>query len=314
MRVATMMRRGPGHRVAALLCASALMSTVTWLSPIASRADVPRIGVLVAGGSMGTGLNQLSDPEGLALDPQGKLLIADTGNNRVLTWPLGALDGVFRAGTGTASFSDSSLARPTDVAVVPNASPAGDIEVSDSDNARILEWPTGWPSGMTKFGGNGAGPATNQLDMPTALAVTPWSDTYVADCGNNRVMVWSLGSTSGVAVAGAGAGLGSGPGSSLRCPSGVAVDGHGTLYVADSGNNRVLSWTYGTKTGAVVAGGSGSSADFADLNNPHGLAVDKSGDLFIADTGNNRIVEWLKGANQGVVVAGGVQGPGLTQL
>lgn len=75
----------------------------------------------------------------------------------------------------------------------------------------------------------------------------------------------------------------------LSSPLGVAIDSSGTLYIADSANNRVLRETpsNGSYTQSVVAAG---------LLNPTGVAVDAAGDVYIADTGNNRvIVETLNG-------------------
>ncbi len=85
----------------------------------------------------------------------------------------------------------------------------------------------------------------------------------------------------------------------LSAPAGVAVDGAGNLYIADSGDNRVRkvtvagvistvagSGTVGTATGTD---GDGAAATAANLNHPTAVAVDGSGNLYIADSGNNRI-------------------------
>ena len=86
--------------------------------------------------------------------------------------------------------------------------------------------------------------------------------------------------------------------------SGVALDGAGDMFIADSGNSRVrmVPASSGTFYGqAMTAGdiytiagggtvlGDGGSALLAKLNNPSGLAVDPSGDVFIADQNNNRV-------------------------
>jgi sugar lactone lactonase YvrE len=66
-------------------------------------------------------------------------------------------------------------------------------------------------------------------------------------------------------------------------PSGLAVDGTGDVFIADTGNNRVLELSpSGTITPIAPAAG---------LNKPKGVEVDGAGDVFIADTGKNRVLE-----------------------
>jgi sugar lactone lactonase YvrE len=95
----------------------------------------------------------------------------------------------------------------------------------------------------------------------------------------------------------------------LYLPGGVAVDGAGNLYIADSLHNRIRmvcasatsSTIYGTScTGAgiitTIAGngnpsytGDGGPAASATLNDPGDVALDGAGNLYIADSGNNAI-------------------------
>jgi sugar lactone lactonase YvrE len=73
-------------------------------------------------------------------------------------------------------------------------------------------------------------------------------------------------------------------GNGLDHPSGIAVDKSGNLYIADTGNGRVLKETLsgGNYTQSIVVSG---------LSQPEGIAVDGSGNLYIADTGNNRVLK-----------------------
>jgi trimeric autotransporter adhesin len=77
--------------------------------------------------------------------------------------------------------------------------------------------------------------------------------------------------------------------------SGVAVDGTGNLYIADSGNNRIRKVTSAGIITTVVGNGSqgysgdGGPATSAQLNQPYGVAEDSTGNLYIADRTNTRI-------------------------
>jgi sugar lactone lactonase YvrE/predicted thioesterase len=90
--------------------------------------------------------------------------------------------------------------------------------------------------------------------------------------------------------------------SPIFLPDGVAVDGAGDVYLADTSNNRVRVVIGGVMK-AVAGGGSGGPGDgglakFSTLNNPNGILLTGAGDLLIADTGNHAIRK--------VTLAGGV--------
>ena len=82
---------------------------------------------------------------------------------------------------------------------------------------------------------------------------------------------------------------------SLRNPRGVAFDGFGNLYIADSGNNRIRAVnTNGVITtvagnGSATYAGDGGAATNASLRAPSSIAFDASGNVYIADGSNNRI-------------------------
>ena len=77
------------------------------------------------------------------------------------------------------------------------------------------------------------------------------------------------------------------PTSGLNFPNGVAVDGSGNVYIADTDNNRVLKETLsaGSYTQSTVADAASSG-----LYVPYAVAVDGSGNVYIADTGNGRVL------------------------
>ncbi|MFJ8470943.1 hypothetical protein ACIRD5_03280, partial [Kitasatospora sp. NPDC094011] len=102
----------------------------------------------------------------------------------------------------------------------------------------------------------------------------------------------------------------------LNRPIGLAVDGAGTLYIADCSNHRVRKVTtdgrIGTLAGTGAAGFSGDNgpAALAQLNQVRGLAADSAGTLYIADAANHRIRRITKDGRITTLAGTGVAGFG----
>jgi sugar lactone lactonase YvrE len=158
-----------------------------------------------------------------------------------------------------------------------------------------------WQASVHVLAGNGtsglrddAGRRAQFVD-PYGVAVGPDGLVYIADgAGGNRIRV--IGRDGLVATfAGGGAGFADGDARQARfdTPSGLAFDGHGTLYVADTGNNAIRRIS---TTGEVITVAGGRALEIVDggsqdaiFNGPIGIAVDASGRIFVADTYNDRI-------------------------
>ena len=132
---------------------------------------------------------------------------------------------------------------------------------------------------------------TRALERPVAVAAAG-TDAIVVD-GDRIVRVSSTGVVT--PVAGGSAGLADGPASQaqFRGPRGVAVAADGTIYVSDTGNNRIRAiaggnvWTVaGSRLG--FADGPGAQALFSQ---PMGIALTPTGSLLIADSWNQRLRE-----------------------
>jgi len=168
--------------------------------------------------------------------------------------------------------------------------------------------------------GDGQVATAAELYLPTSVTVDGEGNLYIADSQHNRVRMVCASSNaanavikntyahctgSGIIVTIAGSGNaahtgdnGAASASSLNNPSGVALDGAGNLYIADTGNSviRVISAATGVITtiagnGTPCAGSIGDSCAATDavLNGPTGVTLDKTGNLYIADTYNQRI-------------------------
>ena len=151
------------------------------------------------------------------------------------------------------------------------------------------------------FIGDG-GPATSaSLNAPIGATVDASGNLFIADTSNHRIRRVDAVTKVITTVAGDGTAGFSGDGgpatnANLSAPSGVAVDGAGNLFIADSGNQRVRRVDGSTGVITTVAGtgtrgfsGDGGPATTASLNAPIGATVDASGNLFIVDFSNHRV-------------------------
>ena len=250
---------------------------------------------------------RLDAPSGVAVDESGNLYIADRLNNRIRKVDTsGRITTV--AGTGTSGFSDdggpATAARifsPSGVAL----DGSGNLYIADQLNNRIRKVDTSGKittvagTGTGSFGGDG-GPATQAwINSPRSVEVDGSGNLYIVDRWNYRIRKVDTAGTI-TTVAGTGTSGFSGDGGQatdarINAPRGVAVDGSGNLYIADTSNNRIRKVdssgviTTVAGTGTLGFSGDGGQATAAKIWEPSGVEVDGSGNLYIADTQNYRI-------------------------
>jgi sugar lactone lactonase YvrE len=159
----------------------------------------------------------------------------------------------------------------------------------------------GWPALVTTLAGDGrigyADGAAGQARFadPFGLALDPVGNLYVADAGdNNRIRrITPDGIVSSFAGSAEGFADGQATAASFNTPSGLAIDGAGNVYVADTGNNAIRKINpqglVTTLAGNGSAGYRDGAAGQAQFNGPVGVAVDKQGNVYVADTYNDRI-------------------------
>ena len=182
---------------------------------------------------------------------------------------------------------------------------AGNLFIADYYNQRIRKVDTSGiittvaGNGSSGFSGDGGAATNASLDGPYGVAVDSAGDLFIADAGDSRIRKVDA---SGIitTVAGNGSAGFSGDGgaatnASLNGPYGVAVDGAGNLFIADTSDYRIrkvdTSGIIRTVAGNGISGsaGDGGAATNARLNAPYGVAVDGAGNVFIADTGIERV-------------------------
>lgn len=286
----------------------------------------------------------LNSPFGVAIRPNGDILVADSLNNRVRLVSGTVITSL--AGNGTPSYagdggpaSQSQLAGVSSVSAPSSGGSSAPAVLADPFNNRVRELrPNGEIASLAGNGtmgsGGDGGPAVNaQLSTPFGVAVdrsVPSRFVYVADTFNN--VVRRIDRTTGtiVRVAGDGtSGFGGDGGpatiAKLSFPTGLAVDGAGNLYVADAYNSRIRKVdTTGVITTVAGSGrlgfsGDGGIATSADLFFPYAVAVDGSNpaNVYASDSFNNRIrrVDGDSGvistvAGNGIPTFAGDGGPG----
>jgi uncharacterized protein (TIGR03437 family) len=217
------------------------------------------------------------------------LIVADSGNNRVLALPQQGTN--FAGATrvfGQIDFSYSA----------PNLIEGREFYFADSGSGQFF----------------GAGVAVDTTSDPPRL--------YVADPGNNRILGYkdarkvSAGTIADIVIGQSGlfsAVINSPSGDPLQLtqtglfrPSGVAVDKNGDLWVADTGNGRVLrfaspfksSQTFGQSANLVLGQSDYFSkitdASARNMRSPYGVALTYNGSVLVSDTADNRVLYFVK--------------------
>ncbi len=252
---------------------------------------------------------RFDEPESLVGDGAGNLYVADTFNNaiRKISLPSGEVTTIAAAAAGF---------------VTPfGITRAGDfLYVTDTFNHTIRRIDPASGAVTTIAGKAGepgsadGAPADARFDEPGGIA-SDGESLFVADNANDTIRRIDLASGLVSTVAGSPGQAGSDDGicdlARFKGPTGVAADGAGNLFVADTGNDtirkivlatEVVSTFAGAAGQAGAAGGIGGEARFDE---PSGLAVDGAGGLYVADIGNQliRFVDLASGDVTGVAGA-----------
>jgi sugar lactone lactonase YvrE len=252
---------------------------------------------------------QLNNPQGLALDSNGNLYVADAGNNVIREVSGGVIttiagNGSLGAGCANGPAAAAQLNSPGGLAVDSN----GNLYIADTEDYCIRKVSNGTIATVAGTGTpayNGDGLAVNaNVGFTESVALDSHGNIYIADASNERIRKVTVSTGVIATVAGNGtccafSGDG-GPATSavLALPLGLAVDSTGDIFISDVDHNVIREVTNGTintvagdyALGAGFSGDTGAATQ-AQLSSPQMVALDGNGNLYIADQGNNRIRE-----------------------
>lgn len=236
----------------------------------------------------------LNNPNGLAVDVSGRIYIADSGNDRILVINSDLTVAGSMGGTGV---NPENLNNPHGVAL----DTGGNVYVADSGNDMVKRYNTSFAYDPTgSFGSTGSG-GTGQFINPLGIAIAQegGNKIIVADTGNSRYQVfeqaYTAPSTQTPVTTPSLIIDGTTSGTAFNAPASVAVDVKNNVYVADTGNHRVVIFRQD-------GGFTSTYGSIADFNSPYGVAtytqpdsnpINNNSMLFVTDQNNSEVENFL---------------------
>ncbi len=291
----------------------ALKTLLALLAPAPAMAQGPSVSTLIGTGSAGYSEQQVNNPYGLVIGPDGALYFCDLDNQRIRRLDLRTRRTLTVAGNGQKGYSGDGAAATEASLNMPHEiqfDSAGHLYIAERDNhvIRKVNATTGIIStfagtGSAGFSGDGGPASLAQLRQPHSIAVEPTRRfLLICDIGNQRIrrVEFATGRIDTFAGTGDrqptpdGAPL---KGTPLNGPRTITFDSAGDLYLALREGNAIyqvdgksLSLHHVAGTGEQGYSGDGGQARLARLGGPKGLAWSRDL-LYVADTENHVIRE-----------------------
>ena len=271
----------------------------------------PAVSTVAGNGTPGLSSNQVNNPYGLVIGPDGALYVCEIGNHvvRRIDLKTGSMSVV--AGTGEMGYAGdggpatkAKLNEPYEI----RFDRAGNMYFVEMKNnlIRRVDRKTGVIStiagtGEAGFSGDGGPAVKAQFRQPHSIVFDRDGSLLVCDIGNHRIRridlktgtISTIGGTGEKAPTPDGAKLSEAP---LNGPRALDIASDGTLYLALREGNAIYRIDPKTKTLHHVAGtgnkgyeGDGGPAKLATLSGPKGVALSPDGGLYLADTESHTI-------------------------
>ncbi len=224
-------------------------------------------------GGTGTSDGQFTIPDGIDVDNSGNVYVADKLGYRIQKFDAA---GNFITKWGTWGRDEGYLSNPAGVAVAPN----NNIYVVDQDNDRVSVF-TNTGSFVKTFGSSQYAQdslANGEFNLPTDIYIDDGGNVYVVDQDGNRIQKFDLDGNFIARWGTNGTELGQ-----FSYPSGIAGNGTNLVHVADTGNNRIQTFTMYNVTPSTPPPQSGGSSGWVSVNVPEFAQAQKPATLFTRD-------------------------------
>jgi hypothetical protein len=226
----------------------------------------------------------LKQPNAIAIDGAGNVLIANAGNNSV-----SKLTSAGTLATGS-PFTGGGLNSPYKIAIASS----GNVWVTNNDVS----------SGVSVFTSAGAplsgSPFFGSLGLADGIGIDGSDNVWLPN-SNNSVTVFDKNGTEVV----------NSPftDSSLNVPAGIAIDANGNAWIANAGGTSGSTVTVLSSSGVAVPG---SPYSGGGLYNPYAIAMDSYDNAFVTDYATDSVTELNSNGNPSVnspITGGGLHGP-----